>query len=356
FEQVDGTSTRNFSGSGLGLAITRQLVHLHGGEIGVSSVLGEGSTFHFTLPVSQEPAERQEPPRALNTLQDFQFQITPEEPKEEDNPALDNSGFNILIVDDEPVNRQVLVNHLSLQSYTITEASDGREALSMLDRAMRFDLILLDIMMPGMSGYEVCKKLRENYPVHELPVIFLTARNQVTDLVTAFAAGANDYLSKPVAKNELLSRVSTHLRLLDIKRNLEQRVQERTRDLKAVNDKILRTQRQLIVQEKLASMGTLTAGIAHEIKNPLNFVNNFAELIIELTDELNQELEKQKSDMDNESFLYFKDIIADLNNNASSIHRHGERANNIVQSMMNLARGESGEWRVTDLNSLVDEF
>jgi two-component system NtrC family sensor kinase len=114
-------------------------------------------------------------------------------------------------------------------------------------------------MMPKMSGYEVCQTLRQSWAVNDLPVIFLTAKNQVTDLMQSFAAGANDYLSKPVSKHELLTRVETHLKLLDINRNLEQKVVERTNEL--------------VHAEKMASLGTLTAGVAHEINNPTNFVH-----------------------------------------------------------------------------------
>ncbi|MDJ0835996.1 MAG: ATP-binding protein [Acidobacteriota bacterium] len=354
FEQLDGTHTRAQGGTGLGLAITRKLVNLHGGTVEAVSRLNEGSTFRFTLPVTGEAPDPLEENHTISRLQEVNFE-TPAD--RIDREKSDSEGFNILIVDDEAVNRQVLTNQLALQNYRITEASGGPEALELLEKnGNRFDLILLDIMMPGMSGYEVCEKLRQHHPVHELPIIFLTARNQVNDLVNAFAAGANDYLSKPVSKNELLSRVNTHLCLLDINRNLEQKVSERTRDLRAVNEKIIRTQKQLVVQEKLASLGTLTAGIAHEIKNPLNFVNNFAELIIELTGELSNELASVYEQLSPDAYTYFDEVIGDLHRNAVSIHKHGTRANHIVQSMMNLARGDRGEWREAELNPLVEEF
>ncbi len=150
-----------------------------------------------------------------------------------------NQRFCILIVDDEPVNRRVLLNHLSLRSYRVVEAADGREAIRLLEGEQTFDLVLLDVMMPGLSGYEVCSILRERHGLMDLPVIFLTAKNQVTDLVTAFEVGGNDFLSKPVAKEELLSRVTTHLQLLDTNRNLENKVSERTEELNNRNKHIL---------------------------------------------------------------------------------------------------------------------
>jgi two-component system sensor histidine kinase ChiS len=125
-------------------------------------------------------------------------------------------GFQILIVDDEPINLQVLVNHLSLQNYRITQTSNGMEALTLIEQGFKPDLVLLDVMMPRMTGYEVCKKIREKFPATELPVVLLTANNQVSDLVEGFGSGANDYLTKPISKNELLARIKTHIELSKI--------------------------------------------------------------------------------------------------------------------------------------------
>jgi signal transduction histidine kinase/ligand-binding sensor domain-containing protein len=259
FEQVEGSAVRLYGGTGLGLAVSKQLVKLHGGCIKVESELGQGASFSFTLPTSDKQATtraRDDQSVALLHMLDSV--------EEEQSPIITTaeyhgSQFRILLVDDEPINRQVLNDYLSLQDYQLFEASDGPEALRAVEEKGPFDLILLDIMMPRMSGYEVCKKLRETHPVHDLPIIFLTAKNQVADLVQSFAVGANDYLRKPVAKHELLTRVETHLKLLDINRNLEQRVAERTTEL--------------VQSEKMASLGTLTAGVAHEINNPTNFVH-----------------------------------------------------------------------------------
>ena len=135
---------------------------------------------------------------------------------DEEASAPTEGAFKILIVDDEPVNLQVLVNHLSLQNYAITQASNGIEALDVIRRGFQPDLILLDIMMPKMTGYELCHKIREQFLATEVPVVLLTAKNQVSDLVEGFSAGANDYLTKPVSKNELLARIKTHIQLSKI--------------------------------------------------------------------------------------------------------------------------------------------
>ncbi len=141
---------------------------------------------------------------------------------------------------------------------------------------------------------------------------------------------------------------------------------ERARMLAVVEEKnaeLIRTREQLIVQEKLASLGQLTAGIAHEIKNPLNFVNNFAELLVEMVGEVKEDIEAHKGMLDNETLKKSEEILADaddllgeISENAQKINEHGKRANNIVNGMLQHSRGKSGEFQATDLNALLDEY
>lgn len=283
FEQAQGDIERQYGGTGLGLTITKQLIELHGGNIKVSSILGQGSTFTFTLPVSlsESSSAINAKTNQIETTLIAQLDEAAEEELVFDNVGHDGEGgqFRILLVDDEPINIHVLKNYLSNQNYQMVEAQDGLQALQAIENNGPFDMVLLDIMMPKMSGYEVCKIIRETYSVSDLPVLFLTASNQVDDVVQGFAVGANDHLNKPVAKHELLSRVGTHLRLLDINRNLENRVMERTVEVEQQNERLEHKNQQmqqaldkLVLSEKLASLGALMAGVAHEINHPTNYV------------------------------------------------------------------------------------
>jgi len=157
--------------------------------------------------------------------------------------------------------------------------------------------------------------------------------------------------------------------LAERNRQLEQTVQERTAEVVAQaetlkeqnieldekNQEIMRTQQQLIVQEKLASLGQLTAGIAHEIRNPLNFVNNFAELSGGLIDELREDINANKEKLGDKSADYIESIIQDLEGNMKRINEHGKRADGIVQGMLMHSRGQKGERAPTKLNALLDE-
>ena len=236
FEQSDASASRNFGGTGLGLAITQQLVTLHGGTIWAESQPGAGATFTFTLPVSHESshlsnhqsnqvttaAGYQEVPTAqtATALQD-QLQAFNSISTTIGEPVLDftptpltkshHNVFTVLVVDDEPINLQVVFNHfISVDGYSLVSVGSGSEALAVI-AAEKPDLVLLDVMMPKMDGYQVCKKIRESYTLFELPVIFLTARNQTKDLIKGFAAGGNDYLAKPFCKEELMARVSIQM-------------------------------------------------------------------------------------------------------------------------------------------------
>lgn len=238
-----------------GLALTRRLVALHGGQTQFDAPAGKGTTLSFTLPLSRETRKPLPHPPSHPAEQ---LPIARKQPQGQD-------SFHILVVDDERVNRQVLVNLLGLRGYRVTEVADGRTALRLLASNSSIDLVLLDILMPGPSGYEVCRQIRQQRPTHELPVVFLTAGNQRSDWAAGFAAGGNDHLTKPVFKEELLARVAFHLELLEIHRGLDAKVEEKTREVRALHD----------LKNKFFT------NISHELRTPLTLIFGPLEDLIE---------------------------------------------------------------------------
>lgn len=211
FEQMDGSMTRPYGGAGLGLSITRELVQLHNGRIELKSQVGKGSTFTFSLPIA--PGER--PSELEVELAPSLVNETPQEhlePVEMPTPTT-AGGFRILAVDDEPVNQRVLQNQFALEGYQVDTVGSGHEALETVERSPDYDLLLLDVMMPGLNGFDVCRKLREKYSLVELPILILTAKNHTRSYLEGLACGANDYLAKPFDKRELMARAKTLLSL-----------------------------------------------------------------------------------------------------------------------------------------------
>lgn len=206
-------------GIGLGLSICKQLVELHGGTLSVQSKVDVGTTFSFNLPLAKESnaslpttysthSQQKVDKSIYQTEMFFAPNITMNEVSSAGlTPPLINEGkVNILVVDDDPVNLNVLMGSLSSESYSITAVHSSKEVLELMD-IQKWDLLIADVMMPHMSGYELTQKIRENYSLSELPILLLTARSQPADIYTGFLSGANDYITKPVDSLELKYRI-----------------------------------------------------------------------------------------------------------------------------------------------------
>ncbi|MFS0724184.1 ATP-binding protein [Paenibacillus sp. 1P07SE] len=219
FEHIGASVAREYGGTGLGLSITKRLVELNGGTLSVTSAVNQGSTFRFTLPASAEAAAgtavAEEEPSLLTHIESVQ-DVGRHEPG---GSAGGGERYTILAVDDDPTNLQVIVNIFAQESVRILLASNGAETLELLETRSDIDLIILDVMMPGLSGYEVCQRLRERFTLFELPVLLVTVKNEPEDLLQGFDAGANDFLVKPFYSHELKGRVRT---LLELKRSVEE--------------------------------------------------------------------------------------------------------------------------------------
>ncbi|MFC1888002.1 HD domain-containing phosphohydrolase [Candidatus Cloacimonadota bacterium] len=150
----------------------------------------------------------------------------------------------ILLVDDEAVNLEILKSSLQENGYWVKSAGDAEEALDIL-REEKFDLILLDVGMPGMDGFELCKRLKEDPQTKEIPIIFITGRKDSYSVAEGLELGASDYIGKPISEVELLARVKNHLNLKDLQNNLEELVIERTAELQKEIKQRKRTEKDL---------------------------------------------------------------------------------------------------------------
>lgn len=287
FWQADDSSRRRFQGTGIGLALVKELVEAQEGGVTVESVQGRlsGTTFTVTLPAEgmQEAPSSEPPPLEITVpegaaaeswLADLYRKaeffapigsLREVAPNFELGPSRRKRPC-IVIADDEPDMRRFLRGELELD-FDVVEAVDGRDALQ---KAAQFlpDAVVLDMMMPEKDGLEVCRELRKLTATQAVPVLMLTARADDATKIASLNAGANDFLSKPFSTTELNVRVRNLVENSLYQRSLARQKQV----LEATIEQLKETEVQLVQSEKMASLGRLSAGIIHEINNPLNYV------------------------------------------------------------------------------------
>jgi two-component system sensor histidine kinase ChiS len=214
FQQNSDADTRSKNGLGLGLAISRQLADSMSAVLTVDSQLGVGTRARLSLlPCPADQARSLTPSVAVKRpslpVPALPPAPDPGVPKPEESPL-------VLIVDDEPVNLMILRSYLGRLNLSVLEAESGPRALELIAQHP-VKLVILDVMMPGMSGYEVSRKLRESYTPEQLPIILLTAKEQQEDMVKGFASGATDFIIKPYEREDLRRRIEFQLSLTSTK-------------------------------------------------------------------------------------------------------------------------------------------
>jgi signal transduction histidine kinase len=325
FWQADSSAQRKYQGVGIGLALVKELTDMMRGSVVVDSQEGKGTTFTVRLPYQKGEL----PPKTQPAASTETGVVASEEwlinlyRRAELFPAmvslrgaakpveLGKRGRRpvALVADDEPDMRRFLRSQLD-QDYDVLEAADGLQAM---EKATQFlpDIILLDMMMPEMDGLAVCRELRKREDTAAVPIILLTARADEETKFNALELGANDFLAKPFSSTELHARIKNLVESYDSRRKLSKQNQA----LSTTIDQLKETELQLVQSEKLASLGRMSAGIIHEINNPLNFATTglFAlrNKCKHLTPEDRQQYEEILSDIE-EGMKRVRNIVSDL--------------------------------------------
>ena len=267
----------------------------------------------------------------------------------------------ILVVDDTPANLEVITETLSSVGYIIATAISGDRALKRLQNYLP-DLILLDVQMPGIDGFETCRQIKTNPDTANIPIIFITALSDTENIVKGFSLGAVDYISKPFQEPELLARVETHLKLQFLKQSLEKRVIERTRELKTALEQLHQSQLQMVQNEKMATLGNLIAGVAHEVNNPIGFlkgsINNTSEYIQDLFAHIEcyQEHYPTTDDavIEHAQEIHLKYIKEDLPKLLSSMKVATQRITNISNSLRTFSRADTSGKVACNIHEGID--
>ena len=258
---------------------------------------------------------------------------------------------SILIVDDTPHNIRLLFDVLNRAEFVVSVVKSGETALQKLPQ-IQPDLILLDVMMPGIDGFETCRRIKANPEYSDIPIIFMTALSESDRIVAGLQLGAVDYITKPIQVEEVLARVNTHLGLRNIQQQLRQEICDRQQaeiNLEHTLATLQETQIQLIQNEKMSALGNLVAGVAHEINNPLGFlggsINNTKDQVRELLEHLSLYQQHYPNPaapiQENAKNIDLEFSIEDLPKLLNSMQGAIDRIQNISNSLRTFARADS---------------
>ena len=287
----------------------------------------------------------------------------------------------IAVVDDTAANLYLLCNLLEDAGYDVRSFPRGKLALEGIASSVP-DLVLLDIHMPEINGYEVCEKLKADELTQNIPVIFISALNEIFDKVKAFQVGGVDYISKPFQSEEVLARVSTHVSLYQMKKKLQEtnviqgeKLAEQNSQLLQLNqsleranqalqknyEKLQKTQLQLVKTEKMSTLGNLLAGVAHEINNPLSFLQGNLRYALEYINKLlghlvlyKKQYEPTPGIQENAEAIDLEFLIEDLPKMINSMKEGVERIGNISTSVRTLSRTDTDKKTKFNLHKGLD--
>ena len=264
---------------------------------------------------------------------------------------------HILAVDDVPANLELLAEILSQQPYKVRTIPNGALAVKSALANPPY-LILLDILMPEMDGYQVCQALKTNPKTADIPVIFISSLSEGFNKAKAFAVGGVDYITKPFLAEEVIARIDNQLRI----KNQEKQLQEKANQLKLTLKDLQLTQAQLIQTEKMLSLGRMVAGIAHEINNPINFISgnidygrSYSQDLIRLIELYQQTYPQPTPEIQQLSDKIDLDfLIEDWLNLSNSMQVGAKRIQKIVQSLRLFAHLDQAELKAVDIHEGIE--
>ncbi|MEZ5942202.1 MAG: ATP-binding protein [Planctomycetaceae bacterium] len=348
FSQLDGSTSREFAGTGLGLALVKEIVELHGGAVGVDSRPGEGANFFVELPLGpldEIHSAEWAPDSALlqgggfaefEHVTAFEASYNDYQPDEQDDRPV------ILVVDDNAEVRAMFRRILN-DKYQVAEAVDGEHGCSVA-RLVQPDVIVSDVMMPKMNGHEFCQAMKSDPLTVAIPFILVTARAHVEMRVEGLDAGADDYLPKPFEEEELHARIRSLLRIRQMHADLARQNDQ----LKIALEERERMQAQLVQSEKLASMGQLVAGLAHEVNNAINPVCSGTMILKKRLEAVRAKCAERGNDMDTETEILLKTLKL-----TETISQSAQRTAQIVEDMKQFAHPGSEQLAELDLRKML---
>ncbi|NMG10729.1 response regulator [Brasilonema sp. UFV-L1] len=264
---------------------------------------------------------------------------------------------NILVVDDTPDNLRLLSAMLSAQGYEVRKALNGKMGLTACQMVVP-DVILLDVNMPGMNGYEVCQQLKADERTCEVPVIFISALDDVLDKVKAFDVGGVDYITKPFYGAEVILRIENQINL----HLLQSKLQEKNFLLQNALDDLKAAQVKQIQDEKMIALGQLVAGIAHEVNNPISFIYGNLEYVRQYVQELVDVILVYQQEYPNstpkiEQIIKEIDLnflMNDLKNLLGAMYRGADRIRQIVLELQKFSRLDEAEMKSVNIHDGID--